>query len=93
MNNSLEVGRTEKEGEAKRIGHMAEALLYNLKRFAWLKKNPACIPWCSLMSVTPTKASSEWGSVSFSVLLELGGRGRVSHSWYMWGGLMICKLN
>lgn len=37
----------------------------------------ACIPQCSLMSVTPTNASSECGSVSFLVLLELGRRGWV----------------
>ena len=73
MNNSLEAGGTGKE-EVKRIGHMAGVLLYNLK------KNPACIHWCSLTSVTPTEASSEWGSVSFLVLLELGGRDWVSHS-------------
>ena len=66
MNSSLEVGRTGKEGEVKRIGHMAGVLLCNLK------KNPACIHWCSL--------TSEWGSVSFLVLLEPGGRDWVSHS-------------
>lgn len=44
MNNSLEVGRTGKEGEAKRIGHMVEGLLCNLKQFAWLKKNLSLYP-------------------------------------------------